>query len=229
MAASLFMFSTSATEPAYAKDELYKKNPLTNQLLEKVRIWEQAEADDLKYGGELERGDAEKIQANAYGRLLVPILEIAKELNTVKDLAQQTASAESGDSVAVLKQLLAVLNQSKYDKISFKKVFNAFSDNIYYSDPDRANMYLGGGAIPKASQSIAYMLRNDMLTNIEDMRAESIYILKNQATSTEDLIQLATVAVSAMTEYLAVVPPNEIEQANSIMAAAAAAAASPSS
>ena len=45
-------------ETAAAKDEIFQKNPLTNPILEQVRIWEQAEADEIKYGGELERGDA---------------------------------------------------------------------------------------------------------------------------------------------------------------------------
>ena len=45
--------------------------------------------------------------------------------------------------------------------------FKHKADNIYYSDPDRANAYLGGGAVPKNEQSIAYLLRNDVLTNLE--------------------------------------------------------------
>ena len=72
----------TATTSANAKDELFRKKT----LLEQIRIWEQAEADELKYGGELQPGDAEKLQSNSYPRLLVPILVISDELKTVKGL-----------------------------------------------------------------------------------------------------------------------------------------------
>lgn len=78
--------SSSNTAPALAASDspLFKPNPLTNGVLEQIRIWEQAEADNLKYGGELERGDAgNKGQTSAYPKLLVPILQIAKELDVV--------------------------------------------------------------------------------------------------------------------------------------------------
>lgn len=122
---------------AAAGDALFKANPLTNSVLEQIRIWEQAEADNLKYGGELERGDAgNRGQTGAYPRLLVPILQMAYELETVNAAVQQRARYP--DAVAILKE-------PSYNKIAFKKIFNQFSDNIYYSDPDRANLYLGGG------------------------------------------------------------------------------------
>ena len=63
-----------------------------------------------------------------------------------------------------------ILSHEIFVKIQFKKAFNAFADNIYYSDPDRANLYLGGGAVPQSTQTLAYLLRNDVLTNVEDMR-----------------------------------------------------------
>lgn len=63
-----------------------------------------------------------------------------------------------------------ILAKEIFVKIQFKKAFNAFADNIYYSDPDRANLYLGGGAVPQSTQTLAYLLRNDVLTNTEDMR-----------------------------------------------------------
>jgi hypothetical protein len=56
----------------------------------------------------------------------------------------------------------SILSDSKYDKVSFKKIFNAYGDNIYYSDPDRANVYLGGGAMPRSEQSLAYLLRKSI-------------------------------------------------------------------
>lgn len=75
-------------------------------------------------------------------------------------------------------------------------------------------MYLGGGATPKTEQSLAYLLRNDVLTNIENLRAELEYLLKNgETTETNDLFQYADVATSAMKKYLAIVPPNELAEA----------------
>jgi len=132
---------SSSPPPALAASSdspLFKPNPLTNGVLEQIRIWEQAEADNLKYGGELERGDAgNQGQTSAYPKLLVPILVIAKELDVV------TGAVQAGPSRYA--EAIRVLNQPKYDKIAFKRVFNAYADNIYYGDPDRANLYLAGG------------------------------------------------------------------------------------
>jgi hypothetical protein len=199
--------------PANAKDELFRPNPLTNPVLEQIRIWEQAEADNIKYGGELEMGDAgNKGKVDAYPRLLVPILKIDQELVEVKQLVHATDNAKESWSKA-----LTILQQPTYEKIAFKKTFNKYSDNIYYSDPDRANIYLGGGATPKTEQSLAYLLRNDVLTNIENLRAELEYLIKTGETETDDLFTYADVATSAMKKYLAIVPPNELQQAKEIL------------
>ena len=90
----------------------------------------------------------------------------------------------------------------KYEKIQFKKIFNQYGDNIYYSDPDRANLHLGGGATPKPEQSIAYLLRNEVLTNIEALRAELEYLLKTGEDDTEDLYAYANNAADGMKKYL---------------------------
>ena len=102
--------------------------------------------------------------------------------------------------------------------------FNAFADNIYYSDPDRANLYLGGGAEPTTIQSIAYLLRNDILTNIEDMRAEVKFLLKElekngvdeAVNELDEIYGLNKVANEAMKKYLDLVPPNELKSARGI-------------
>ena len=115
---------------------------------------------------------------------------------------------------------LGILQDPKYEKIAFKKTFNAYGDNIYYSDPDRANLYLAGGATPKTEQSLAYLLRNDVLTNVEDLRAELEYLLKSGETDVEDLYSFADTALSAMKRYLAIVPPNELDEAKKLLASA---------
>jgi hypothetical protein len=177
----------------------------------KIRIWNQAEADDLKYGGELEAGDAgNKGKVSAYPRMLVPILKMDQELAEVKVLVHDENRSTSWQKA------VTILQNEKYVKINFKKTFNAYSDNIYYGDPDRANVYLGGGAAPKSEQSLAYLLRNDLLTNIENLLAELEYLLKNED-GIDDLYSYADIVTGAMTKYLALVPPNELEEARQIL------------
>lgn len=58
-------------------------------------------------------------------------------------------------------------------------MFNAFADNIYYStDSERANAYLGGGAAPTTQQTTQYLLRNEILANVEISVLELDYLIK---------------------------------------------------
>ena len=220
--------STSTVSSSNAVDStssgLFAPNPLTNRVLEQLRIWDQDAADNYQYNGELQ-SPSERLPQNDrssyYGQLLVPILQMAQELQQAKSYTILSSSPNDNPSQTLesWKQALSILQQSKYDKIAFKKVFNAFGDNIYYSDPDRANLYLGGGATPKSEQSLAYLLRNDILTNIEDWRAELEYQCKQPPSSpydTEDLYQLAQAANKAMDKYLTLVPPVELQKANEL-------------
>lgn len=178
-----------------------------------IRILNQAEADDLKYGGELAPGNAgNKGKVDAYPKLLAPILKMDEEMAEVKRLVRD----ENGRPES-WKKALDILKNEKYDKIAFKKTFNAYGDNIYYNDPDRANLYLGGGATPKTEQSLAYLLRNDLLTNIENLRAELEYLLKTPEEEVDDLYSYADIVAGAMKKYLALAPPSEIEAAQKII------------
>ena len=210
--ASLTLMPSSAS----ARDEIFKPNPLTNSLLEQLRILEQVDKDNIKYGGELEKGDAgNKGKVDAYPSLLVPILKIDMEFNEIRSLVR--SGGESKPSKEAMSKALAILQQPTYDKINFKKTFNKYGDNIYYNDPDRANLYLGGGATPKNEQSIAYLLRNDVLTNMENLRAELEYLIKSDENETEDLYSYADICTSAMKKYLAIVPPNELKEAQKVL------------
>jgi hypothetical protein len=42
-----------------------------------------------------------------------------------------------------LKDANVLISRFEYSKIGLKRMFNRFADNIYYADPDRANVYLG--------------------------------------------------------------------------------------
>lgn len=69
-------------------------------------------------------------------------------------------------------------------------------------------------ATPKSEQSLAYLLRNDILTNVEDLLAELIYLeSSSKDVDTADAQQIAEAATVAMQKYLSIVPPNELEQA----------------
>lgn len=193
--------------------DLFQTNPLTNPLLEQFRIWDQAEADAFHYGGELERGNAgNKGKVSAYPSLLVPILDMVEELQVVEQLVRR------GDRIS-LQQAHTILKQAKYDKVAFKKAFNRYSDNVYYSDPDRANLYLAGGATPRIEQSLAYLLRNDILTNLEALQAEVEYLLTTDNENDlvdDDLRQYAMDTNHAMQRYLELVPPKELQAAQEL-------------
>jgi len=201
-------------QPSQAKDELFKKNPLTNSLLEQIRILEQAEADNIKYGGELAPGSPKG--RDEYAKLLVPILDIQSDLDQVQELVR-----DETNRVSSLAKADTILSKPQYEKLRFKKTFNAFADNIYYSDPDRANAYLGGGAVPKNEQSIAYLLRNDVLTNIENLQAEVAYLIKEGKAGNElevdDLYMYAKSCADGMVKYLELVPPGEIKIAKDLV------------
>lgn len=205
---SVFSFSS----PSVAKDELFKPNPLTNGFLEKIRILEQAEADNLQYNGELAPGSSP--EKAAYVKMLVPILVIGQD---IEELDKLVHSPDGGGLVEAEKILL----KPAFEKKNFKKIFNAFADNIYYSDPDRANLYLGGGATPKNEQSIAYLLRNDILTNVENLQAEVTYLIKEQKAGnpleTDDLNLYVNIAKDGMRKYLDLVPPSERTAAEKVL------------
>ena len=223
---------TTVLQPsaACAESDLFKPNPLTNKGLEQLRIWNQDEADNIKYGGELDSGSNKPGAFETYVELLQPILGVQSDLATINQLVDNskigssTTSSTKEDYVAVFQNIKQILSQDIFDKIQFKKAFNAFADNIYYSDPDRANLYLGGGAVPQSTQTLAYLLRNDVLTNVEDMRAETQYLLKELnkkndgetvVVDLEEIQTLSKAANEAMVKYLALVPPKELESARS--------------
>jgi hypothetical protein len=71
-------------------------------------------------------------------------------------------------------------------------------------------------ATPKSEQSLAYLLRNDILTNVEDLLAELIYLVEKSSTkddNTADAKAMAVGATVAIQKYLSIVPPNELAQA----------------
>ena len=204
---------------ANAENDLFKPNPLANPVLEKIRIWEQEEADNIIYKGELASGSSGSIAFDQYVTLLQPILLVERNILQLNELLPNT---NNEDLISSLQQMKEILQQPNLDTKAFKKSFNAFADNIYYVDTDRANAYLGGGATPGSTQSIAYLLRNDVLTNVEDMRAEVSYLIRElekggkigqDGLVLDDLSEMIKMAKEGMRKYLDVVPPKELEAA----------------
>ena len=126
--------------------------PRQARFLEKLRILLQDEADATQYGGELAPGGP---PVGLPYLSLVPIVQM------------QSVLVRSRDAVADRKQwpaLITLLSTGQFETIEFKRIFNQFSDNIYYaSDTTEANVYLLGGATPSSGQTQQYLLRNEAL------------------------------------------------------------------
>ena len=111
--ASSVSASTSIQTANAASDELFKPNPLTNPVLEKVRIWNQDEVDNIKYGGELESGSAKPAAFDQYVQLLQPILQVDSDLRQIDTYLKEDGKDGTKEEYLLLFQ--------KIDKINFKK------------------------------------------------------------------------------------------------------------
>eukprot|EP01041_Mallomonas_annulata_P001176 gene1176-2288_t len=112
--------------------------------------------------------------------LLIPIIEIYDELENIGTSLTKAQSTNLPISKISLEESLSTLNGNKYQTATFKSIFNRYSDNIFYSDPNRANLYLGGGATPSSTQTEQYLLRNSILTSINDLRGDIEDLLTNK-------------------------------------------------
>jgi hypothetical protein len=185
----------------------------------KIRIGEQEYADNIQHDGEL--GPAKF--KDSFAQLLVPILTIEKQFLDVQSSIQDYSKTTNVEAL-VKAQTILNSNPNLSQKKEFKKTFNAFADNIYYSDPDQANVYLGGGTTPKPTQSLAYLLRNEILTNLESLQVEVDYLLKEEKSGksekdldTSDLIEYSKGCIVNMQKYLELVPPQEIQVARDLL------------
>jgi hypothetical protein len=183
----------------------FKGNPefLKNPVLEAIRKIDQIDPDT-------EYQNVNKVI------LLVPIVEIEKDIRSVSKLIAADASS-----------LLAannILTNKKFDTAPFKKTFNRYSDNIYYSDPERANIYLGGGAVPNTQQTTQYLFRNSALTAIGDVKEDVKFLLDDINKKKEvdpqavaDAIDDCREALEALTSYLELADPIDVKEANAVV------------
>ena len=71
----------------------------------------------------------------------------------LKSLAPSVADEKRWDSV------IALLTSGPFETLEFKKIFNAYADNIYYeSGSEEANAYLLGGAVPRGSSPAGWAI-----------------------------------------------------------------------
>ena len=156
---------------------------------------------------------------NAPVELLVPIARIEFLLRDIRATIDDPKRWE---------ELKATITAPPFTKKVFKQTFNAFADNIYYTaGSDRANAYLGGGATPSTQQTTQYMLRNEILGNVEIAGQELEYLIglrDKGLTSREalvgeeldDLRGFLDKALKAMGQYLAIPPPEDVSKARGI-------------
>ena len=111
----------SQQQPANANDDLFKSNPLTNPVFEKLRIINQDEADNIKYGGELESGSAKPTAFDQYVQLLQPILIVDNDLTQINKLLKEDRPKTKDAYSSLFQQIDTILSKSLFDKINFKK------------------------------------------------------------------------------------------------------------
>lgn len=183
----------------------FKVDPkfLKNPVLEAIRKIDQADPDT-------EFQNVNKVI------LLVPIVDIVKDIESVSKLI-----TENVDDLAKANDILM---NKKFDTAPFKKTFNRYSDNIYYSDPERANIYLAGGAVPNTQQTTQYLFRNSALTKIGDVK-EDVQILLDDvkkkkpidSQSVADSVDDCREALEALASYLELADPVDVKEARSIV------------
>lgn len=177
-------------------------NILTSKALEFLRIQRQLEADE-QYGTL-----ADPTQQPTIDRL-AGVLAVMEAFGNLRPMIEQRSYA----------RVVTILSEPPFDKKSFKRIFNAYTDNVYYSDPDRANVYLLGGAVPTTGQTMSYLYRNDALDHIDELRDDLIYLLDENAPSSSkeddlrDALATHDKVTAAFQSYLNLVPPTDITDA----------------
>lgn len=185
------------------------ENFLTNPVLEAIRKMDQLEND-------------ESIALESQKAILLyPIVEISKEIEYIKTKLISIKFYKNDNDEKVIQNTLNevqnILQSNKYKSVDFKKIFNRYSDNIFYQDPRRANLYLGGGAIPDSSMTTKYLYRNVALTSIEDLKDDINTIIKenkwNDKITIDDTIDDINIIIDALDNYFKLCDPNDNKMA----------------
>ena len=184
-----------------------ERNPLQSRWLEQLRILMQDQADAALYGGELAPGGP---PAAANELLLAPVLQLFRTLRKCEPLL---ADQESWAGLAKL------LTSGPFETPEFKRIFNAYSDNIYYAaSSSEANAYLLGGATPSSRQTQQYLLRNEVLKQLGELVDELEYQQRQpkEKRDAEVAQEYMAAALGAFREYIGLAPPEDVKRAGGI-------------
>lgn len=187
-----------------------KANVLTSRPLERIRIQRQLDAD-------------EQYQELADPQELPTTERLAAVMTIIDTFASMRPAIERGEYASVAE----ALTNAPFEKKAFKRTFNAYSDNIYYSNPDRANVYLLGGTPPSNKQTIQYLYRNQALDNIEQLRSELEYLATSDDNDASDALRYHDDASKALSDYLLLVPEDERQAARQALSSSNRSGGSP--
>ena len=163
----------------------------------------QDEADNVKYGGELAPGGLPSQSGS--GLRLLPIVQMQATLRKIAPLLSDQSKWSA---------LREIVSSGPFVPLEFKRIFNLYSDNIYYSaDTAEANVYLLGGATPSTSQTTQYLLRNEALKQVAELGDELKYQigLPVEKRETEVADEALAAALKAFDEYLALAPADDLK------------------
>jgi hypothetical protein len=189
-----------------------ERGGLQARWLEQLRVMLQDEADATMYGGELAPGGP---PAAPTLLLLVPIVQLEATLKSIQPLLSDSSRWPSA---------ITVLSSGPFDPTSnykeLKRIFNAYSDNIYFTtDSAEANVYLLGGATPSSRQTNQYLLRNEIIKQTGDLVDElkyqlSLPVAQRDGEVAEEYVELA---LKAFAEYFALAPLDEMANARAVL------------
>jgi len=179
-----------------------ERGGLTARWLEQLRVALQDEADAVQYGGELAPGGPPPALPALF---LIPIVQMQ---STLKGCKPSVLDASRWPA------LIELLTTGPFAVKEFKRIFNAYADNIYYSSgSSEANAYLLGGATPSTRQTNQYLLRNEALKQIGELVDELEYQLKQPADQRETDVALEYLdnALAVFDEYLSLASADDLK------------------
>lgn len=194
------------TTPSIRSDTNNNRNLLMNPLLESYRKFDQLESDEAMASVD-----------NNHALYLVPIVKMQSKIRSM------CMSLENSMTIEDINSRHFAITHAKNDlsddifipKI-IKKIFNRYADNIFYADPDQANMYLGGGALPSSRQTEQYLIRNDIISKLDDLKAD-IELSMGDQSLIADSVDDCAVVLKAFDEYMSLSPKDEVALAQEIV------------
>ncbi|CAM9169635.1 unnamed protein product [Chrysoparadoxa australica] len=84
------------------------------------------------------------------------------------------------------------------------------------ADSARINKYLDGGVVPTTTQTIQFLMRNDIIQNVQEAREEVKFQVSEREMgergSAEDILVYLGAAKKSFDDYLALAEPQELKQ-----------------